>query len=438
MKAKLMVAALACSALSTPVIHAQSLEEAVATTLDTNPELRIYFNRYKAHSEELNQAESGYLPSLGLRAGIGREYTDAPGVLANGDDDISLNRKEVGVNVRQVLFDGFATSSDVDRAEYEMEAGQYSLFAKAEDIALETVQAYVGVLQAEKSLELASMNLETHLKIQEQVGKLTDSGLGSAPDLTQVNARLALVRSNYVAARNNVLDAQSKFFAIVKEHPSDLVLPSPDQDMLPKTRAEALELASQNNPTIISAKKDLEAARAERSGAESNYYPTITFEIDASKSDDIDGIEGERTEASAMLKLSYNLFDGLRDSAKIRKTSYQVNEALEVERRAFRQLEEGVDLAWNAYELLGQQIGYLQQYVDNSYATKESYKKQFDLGRRSLLDLLDTENELFESRQSYVEAEGDFLIAQYRLLNATGRLLDSLTVKKPEVWVSER
>lgn len=94
-------------------------------------------------------------------------------------------------------------------------------------------------------------------------------------------------------------------------------------------------------------------------------------------------------------------------------------------------------MAWHAYELLNSQLTYVRQHVEAAYATKESYEQQFDIGRRSLLDLLDTENELFEARRSYIELDTQFQLSKYRLLNASGQLLDALRVTIPSQWQEE-
>ena len=105
---------------------------------------------------------------------------------------------------------------------------------------------------------------------------------------------------------------------------------------------------------------------------------------------------------------------------------------------AFRQVEEGTRLAWNAKESLAKQKEYIQQHVDASYETVQAYKKQFGLGQRTLLDVLNTENELFEARRSYITAEYDALLADYRVMNAMGSLLDGLQFKKPGEWLAAK
>ncbi len=423
-----------CTGFAGTSVWAQSLEEAVAHTLDTNPEVREIFNRFKARQEQITQARSGYLPSLDVDAGIGPEYNDTPGLRATGEDGVDRTRKELGISLRQMLFDGFETSYNVDRTTAESEAEQYSLLAEAEDKALEVSEVYLRVLQTRQLFDLSDLNLKTHLDIHQQIRQRTESGLGSSSDLSQINARVALARSNLIASRNNYADAKIMFMRIVDQSAKDLVPPVADDDLLPLSEEEAIVLGNEYNPTLLSARKDIDAAYAQHDGSRSNFYPDLTFEVDGRQDDDIDGVNGDNDSLAAMLRVRYNLFNGGSDSARVRETAYQVNEAKEVSERAHRQLEEGVGLAWTAYEFIAEQLTYLRQHVEAAQVTKDAYQKQFQLGRRSLLDLLDTENELFESRRAYVRAESEYLVSQYRLLNASGRLLSSLRVTVPEGW----
>ena len=139
-----------------------------------------------------------------------------------------------------------------------------------------------------------------------------------------------------------------------------------------------------------------------------------------------------------MVRVKYNLFSGGKDVSKDRETAYKVNEAKEIQQRAYRQVVEGVSLAWNAYEMLAPQKQFIREHVVAAKQTQVAYVQQFNLGQRTLLDLLDTENELFEARKDYLQTEYDEIAARYRVLNATGDLLDSLRVTRPGEWRGER
>ncbi|MCL1144124.1 TolC family outer membrane protein [Shewanella gaetbuli] len=449
--------ALTLSILISPIANSQTLEQAVAHTLDTNPELKIVFNRFKAREEQVNQAISGYMPTVDISAGYGWEQTDSPSTRRkvqplndNLDDGVmELERGEAGFSIKQMLFDGFYTSSEVDRYSYEASAEQWALFAAAEDIALDVAKAYLNYIRAEQVLMLAEKNLQSHQEIYDQIKQRTDSGLGSIADLSQITGRLARANANVISSKNNLFDAKAQYIRLVEMQPEDLIVPVPDADMLPSDLRESIVIASKSHPILKSSANDINAAKQERDSAKSNYYPKFTLELSGNWNNDVDGEDGYSPIASqnvngysndlvGMVRMRYNLFAGGKDLARDREAAYKINEAKEIQQRANRQVVEGATLAWNAFEMLAPQKQYIREHVIAAKQTQVAYEQQFNLGQRTLLDLLDTENELFEARKDYLQTEYDEIVAKYRVLNATGRLLESLRVTRPDVWGGER
>ncbi|MGI2260669.1 TolC family outer membrane protein [Shewanella sp. GXUN23E] len=445
--ARYSATAVAVAALLMPTLgYSDTLEQAVAKTLDTNPELKVAFNRFKAKEAQIDQAFSGYLPNVEVSAGWGLENTDSPSTrrnTLNKSGEIELKRGEAGISIRQMLFDGMRTSSEVDRSTYETTAEQWTLIAAAEDIALEVARVYLNFLQAEQVLTLAQKNLQTHTEIYNQIKQRTNSGLGSTADLSQVTGRLARANANVIAAQNNLYDAIAEYRNITGAVPSDMIMPVPDADQIPATYENAIKTASEYHPVLKSASQDILAAESEKGARESSYYPSITIELNGNWNNDLNGengrsftsdVGGYSNDLQAMVRMRYDLFAGGRDAAQNRESAYKINEAKEIRERAYRQIVEGASLAWNAYELLPPQKQYIRQHVVAAKETQVAYAQQFNLGQRSLLDLLDTENELFEARKDYLRAEFDETLAQYRVLNATGQLLNSMQVTRPDTW----
>lgn len=449
--------AFAVSALLIPTsAYSQTLEQAVAHTLDTNPEIRIAFNRFKAREEQVSQAVAGYMPTIDLSSSYGWEQTNSPSSRRRknqGDVDsdgvIELKRGEAGFSIKQMLFDGFYTSSEVDRFSFEASADQWALFSAAEDMALDVTRVYINYIRTEQVMILAEKNLLSHQDIYGQIKERTDSGLGSIADLSQITGRLARANANLISAKNNFYDAKTQFVTIVESAPEDLIVPVPDDDMMPEDLNTSIQIAQENHPILKSAASDIEAAKNEKSSAQSNYYPQLSLDVagnwdnnlageDGFSSNAITNVGGHSNDLVAMVKIKYNLFSGGKDLAREKETAYKVGEAKEIRQRAYRQVVEGVNLAWNAYELLEPQKMYIRDHVIAAKDTQVAYSQQFNLGQRTLLDLLDTENELFEARKDYLEATYDQVISEYRVLNATGRLLESLRVTRPDIWQGER
>ncbi|WP_409422403.1 TolC family outer membrane protein [Pseudaeromonas sp. ZJS20] len=433
---KTHLAALMSAALVLPAASwAQSLEQSVAEALLTHPQIQEAYHLYQSRQYQIDEAKAGYLPKLDAIAGIGPERTNNSTTRSGASDvDKNQTRKEATVSLTQMLFDGFDTSSNVNRTEAEAEAQKYALFSTAENTALRVSEVYLNVLRQQEIFELSKKNLQVHEEILADIAKRTDSGLGSTADLSQIQGRVARAYANLAAAENNLRDAQSEYMRVVNAEPMDMVQPVPDADMLPANLDDALKVATEQHPTLLSSQQDIEAARYQHEGAKANFYPRVSVEASQSWYEDADGIKGSSEEGRAMLMVRYNLFNGGADTARSRSTSALQSQAKDIHLNAYRQVEEGTRLAWAARDSLLQQKEFFRKHVDSSYDTVQAYKKQFTLGKRTLLDVLNTENELFEARRSYINADYDELYAEYRIMNATGRLLDSLRVTKPEQW----
>ncbi|MBE1275618.1 TolC family outer membrane protein [Enterovibrio baiacu] len=419
------------SAIAAPT-WAFSVEQAVATTIATDPELKSAFNDFMSSREDIESAQGGYLPAVDLSAGFGYEYVNNSTTEASGDK--SFNRKDATLSLTQLIWDG-TTSNNIERSEFEAEAQRFQLLSDAQDKTLRVTEVYVAVLQAAQLLSLSEANVEVHEKILADIKRRAESGIGSTADLSQVEARVARAFTNMLAARSNLEDAETEFYRVVGAEPVNTVDPEVDELSLPTTRDAALERAIELNPVIKLATYDIDAARAQYRLNKGNFYPTLSFEASQNWSDDAGGVEEQVDEFSAMLRLRVNLYNGGADTADVRRSAYQLNKSKDIFDNAYRLLEESTRLSWSAYQLTEQQKIYLAEHVDAASETVIAYEKQFRIGRRTLLDLLNTENELFEARRSYLDAHYANITAKYRVLNSTGSLLDALRVDVPQEWL---
>lgn len=432
MNGKALAAAI-CVGLTSQFTWSQSLEQAVATTIATDPELRSSFNEYMSYRQDIEAAKGDYLPDVNLGAGIGYEHVNNATTKANGDKD--FDRKDANISLTQLIWDG-STGDNIDRTTYEAEAQRFQLLSDAEDKALRVTEVYVDVLKAEEVLALSEANMEIHNRILSDIRRRAESGIGSTADLSQVQARVARANTNLLSAQNNLQDAYSAFFRVVGEPADNPVKPQVDQTKLPSSLEQALGVAIDTNPVLKLARYDIEAAKSQHEQFKGSMYPTFTIEASQNWADEANGVNDRTDEFSAMLRVRYNLFNGGTDMANARRSAYQLNKSKDVFDNAYRLLEESTRLSWSAYELTEQQKMFLQQHVDSASDTVIAYEKQFRIGRRTLLDLLNTENELFEARRSYVDAYYGNVSAKYRLLNSTGGLLDALRVDVPNEWLT--
>lgn len=421
-----------CVVLASLNVYSQTLEQAVAITLATNPEIKSTYNEFQSAVKQADASTGAYLPSLDLDAGIGYEGINP--AESTGRQDSDLTRKEATLSLTQLLWDGNATLNDMDRTAAEAESIRFQLLSDAADLALQVTQVYLDAVKATEILALSESNLAVHKEIYRDIQRRADSGIGSTADVSQVEARIAKAHGNLLAAQNNLIDTHTQFRRLVGQEPLGLIYPRADETKLPLSLSDALVVAYDNHPVIKVSQVDVDSARFQYKQSKGNYYPTLSIEASQTWRDDAGGDRGSSDETLAMLRMRYNLFNGGSDRDLSERAAYQLNQAKDLRDNAFRQVEESLRLSWSALDLTLQQKNFLADHVDSASETVIAYEKQYRIGQRTLLDLLNTENELFEARKDYLDAHYAEQYAKYRVMNATGNLLDALLVDTPKEW----
>lgn len=412
-------------------VQAETLQEAIHTTLKTNPDVLAAISERQAVSKEIDQARAGYFPTIDLGVGTGWESTDSPATRSRGDGEIHLNRDEASLNLRQMLYDGSLTKNEVERQKARTDARAHSVYSVAENTALEATEAYLNVLRRQQLVELAQTNLESHQRTHDQITLRSERGVGRRADMDQSLGRLALAETNLMAEQSNLRDAETNYLRVIGAAPSSLSQPPSPEPFMPSSVEEAVNLAIQNHPTLRSAQADVVSANAQHDVTRAAFLPRVDFELGTRSDHNIDGVRGTDKDVMAMFRLRYNLLNGGRDKARREETAFLINQAAEIRNNTHRQVEQSVRLSWNALETVRRQMSYFEQYADAAEKTRDAYQQQFNIGQRTLLDLLDSENELFRARISLTNAQYDELFTKYRVLNSTGSLLESLEIIAP-------
>lgn len=418
---------LSCSAS----VGALTLEQSVAQAMMKNPQLIQKYARFEAKYRDKREAFSDYLPKISLYAATGYERIEH---LNGRDYESELNRRELGLRITQSLFSGFGTVEDVARLDYEIKADQQALISAAENLSLEIAQTYLDLIKSKGVLELSVQNVKDHEDILKNIQSRTSKGLSSSADVAQVQSRLATANSSLIAAKNNQFDLRAKYFDLVGELPRDLHIPRADSQYLPETLDIALERAKENHPEIKASSFDVQAAEKQVDREQSDFWPKIDLQLDINSNDNIGGYEGPSDDGRIMLTMSYDLYSGGRTVARTEASAWRREEAKAIRSDTYRQVIEGTTLAWNAYQFVGEQMVFYKQNVNYATQAQKGYMQQFVIGRRSLLDVLDSKIELFVARKNFLNASFDETKARYRLINATGKLIEELRVDTPDAW----
>jgi len=207
---------------------------------------------------------------------------------------------------------------------------------------------------------------------------------------------------------------------------------------MPESIERAAMYSIEHNPSLLVSRYNIKGAQALYKQRKKDYYPTVDLEVSQFYNDNDDsrdlttrtlnrnGYDSIDDRFRARLVLNYNLFRGGADKANIQKHLSKINQEIEIKRDLKRQVIEGLDLSWNAYKMIGEQLKDLREYSQYSEETLTLYEEEYDLGRRSLLDLLASQNDVINSRSQIISAEYDLLFAKYRILDAMGLLVSAI------------
>ncbi len=419
-------------------IQAMTLSEAIQSTLDNHPELQASSSNRQVADEEVKIAKGGYQPSVDLLGGYGYRYEKGQYQDARTTDKSeSTNYSNAELRLRQMLFDGFNTPNEVARTEAVVNSRAYYVQATAESLGLRTIEVYLDVLKRREMVELARNNLMAHQRINDQIGLRNKQGVGSSADQDQSEARLALAENNLYTEQVNLADAEANFFSVTGRAADEIEAPATIKGEVPADLSAARQAILANNPYLKSAQADVQAAEKQYESAKSTFYPRFDGELAATTDDssnpdfDFNDDEGNWHGWRAGVSMTYNLYNGMRDKAGLQAAAYKINQAMEIRNNALRVINEDLSLAWNALENAQKQTPKARDYADYSARSREAYQQQFGLGQRSLLDLLDSENELFTANRRYTDIRYTEEFSMYRVLATTGELLSKQQVTLP-------
>lgn len=428
MKTPISRTLLAASLLALLPMAAQSkaLKDTIIDTLETHPQQTRAIERHAAALETVQMDEAGYRPTVDLTLGIGREKT------YSGSDNDWYTRREAALRLSQMLYDGYETKSRVDSSSAGARAEAARSTERAEGLALETATVYLDVLRQRQLLEATKNNLAAHEDTYNKISRRADMGVGSGVDATQARGRLALANYNLSVVEGNLWESEINFERVVGYKPGDLELPNEDCcTHLPYTAEDARYLAIMKSPRFAAAVADHESALAQVGVAKSAMQPKVHLEVDWSSDKGANAVAERESTLSAMVRARQNIYRGGSDEARIRQAEHLSGVARAQGEKDRRDLEADAEIAWYELESIYLQLPELERRQNEAQGTRDAYAKQFNIGQRSLLDLLDSENELFTATNELISARIDEQLARYALLARVGRLLEYLELEAP-------
>ena len=408
-------------------LNAQDLQTTVQEVLSTNPIIQERLKNYNATKEDIISAESGYYPKLDLNLGVGIEDTDRTDANGVSTYEDSLNVYQNSLKYTHNLFNGFSTTYKVKEQEHRTASAAYSYIEKVNDTSFDMVNQYLQVMKNQELLLTAKENVRINEEILNKVEKLYEAGLTTLSEVNKIKSTLSLARSNLVVQENSILDVSYNFQRVLGRYVDAKSMIKPSMDItLPTSQEEATQFAMKNNPSLLVSEYNIKLAQATNQEKLSPFYPKIDVEVSQAMNKNLSGIEGNDDRFRAMAYLTYNIFNGFSDTSAIQKSISQVYQEVESKNDLRRQVIEGINLAWAANTKLQEQLTYLENYKKYSLKTLTLYSKEYDLGRRSLLDLLSAQNDFIGAKAQIILTQYSMLFAKYRILDAMGTLVQTV------------
>ncbi|MBG9997783.1 TolC family outer membrane protein [Pseudoalteromonas sp. NSLLW24] len=391
--------------------------------IENNPEVQEAWHAFKSSIYGVDAARSGYLPSVDVSASAGYERR-------NYGIEEEYNRNTAELSVTQMLYDGFRTSNTVDRFKRIQLIRYFELISQTEQTALEASIALLDVQKFKELVQLAEANLQEHESVYQQIEQSVGAGVARAADLEQISGRLSLAQSNVLTEYSNLHDVSARYLRVVGELPmNDIKQADLDENNIPISVNQALDVAYKNSPSFYASLYNIEAQKANAKAQKAAFHPNVDLSARYGSQDrDELGQNETRTEARVGIDISYNLYNGGLDSANLEQAYQDINIAKYQRDQACIDIRQSLQIAYYNVTILEQKLPALNQHRESSTKVKIAYKDQFDIGQRTLLDVLDAENESFQSTRSYIVALYDRQSAILTMLKEMGKLLPALDV----------
>jgi outer membrane protein len=410
-------------ALAAVPASAETLRDALAKAYATNPTLAGARDNLRGIDENVPIARSQGLPNVALQSSI----TDTP--FSTGDSVSSPARSGLaGVTVGLPIYSGGAVRYSVRAARTRVEGGELGLRGTESDLFTNVVGAYMDVIRDEAIVGLNLQNvkvLDVNLQASRdrfQVGDLTRT------DVAQSEARLAVARSQLQTAQASLISSRERYIQFVGTAPGTLDTP-PDLPSLPADPDSAVDVALKNNPTLLAAAKSREAAGYDINVARANRLPKLSVNVGENYYNYL-GSLGEGTgipypqsgvATSVGLGVSLPLFQGGRPAAQVRQAQDARAQAIEQVTEAERSVIAQARSAYAVWKSSLEVIASSEVAVNANKLSLEGVRAENSVGNRTILDILNAEQELLNSQVTLVTARRDAYVAGFALLAAMGQ-----------------
>lgn len=407
--------------------NSETINQAFCAMINSNPQIFESQANQEAAWQSYKQVRGGFFPTVALAYNVGRGKGESlsPQTFTIGYTVENIQHKQIVIS--QLLFDGGALLNRVASAKTQYEAAYQLKLLQMNQLGLRAAAAYLAVLRSQEMKIIASENLQLHKRRLSQESDRYRGGAGTIAEYNLSKSRMEQAQFLWNKITLELENAKSAYREVIGHYPQNLIIPSTPSQEIPTTLLENKQLANQNNPAIISAKESARAARHDYVAAESVLIaPNISLQITALRDNNLYGIAQRTTSMAGYLVFTYNVFNGGADYAAMNKAYAQFMASIDRLAAKQREIDLAVEQTWQELQMSKKDLEVLKKNVDASRKVAAAFNQELNLGKRSLLDVLDTENEFNNARLALVDTKYKIKIDTYALLASAGQLANYL------------
>ncbi|NQZ56561.1 MAG: TolC family outer membrane protein [Lentisphaeraceae bacterium] len=400
-----------------------SLQRAVKSAIANHPALSAAHKAQQAADSAIGEAQAELYPTIDLRAAAGRAQSENSTTVGAGDQHRTMNPFESSLLIRQSLYSGGRISNNIAKRKNSASEAFYSFLNEKEKTVFDAIDVYVEYNRSTSLVQLAKNNVKVHQDILATVSERKKRGMARDADVIQVKGRLSLATAQYHRELANQASNSEQFVEVIGFKPAAQLGAANDMStLLPKDLRAAKNEALLVHPLVKARKSNLEAAESAVKEANGAFSPQVALELRAQENDNVSGSYSNDDSYSAMLVVNWNIFRGGGDKATKKSRIFEAAQAEDLLLDEKRKIVRNTALAWNDYSAILVELNYFLQHEKAMKETLNAYQEQYKLNQRTLFDVLNAQNELFQASSRVIDTKSAKTRGVYAIFGNMGNV----------------
>lgn len=413
-------------------LFATSLREVVVQTINTNHNIIAEHLNQDAFKKYIDEENGDYLPTIDFDSYIQKSKTyDDPDTVPPNEGWSEKDGWNAELKFQHILYDGGLTPSEVREYTHKYLGNRYRSTRKIESIVKDTIDTYLELVKQQELMALSKNNIDIHEEYL-KVAKEKEEISGEILESYQVASKHHAILDRYLEYENNWKKSKSKYKKLTgRVIKGNICRPVIHENLIPKSLNEAIELGVRRSHKISEQVEKIREQKEILFRTDSNFKPTVTFELTAMWDDDLELEENGREDVyGSKIYFSWNLFNGGKDKIASQREYIFLQEEKKKLDGITEDVIDEIKKHYNTYFNLKKRIENINNFVTQNANILQVYKRQLEDGTRTFLDILNAESELYRSQIDRLDQEFEIYITYYDFLESISILSDSILADK--------